>query len=179
VSGTVSKFKLFFAHQDEEQEAWLRSMAQQGLHLEDVTHVIWTFRVGEPRDMVYRVDYPAASRDPAFQQLMQDAGWSLAATTVGWHYWRTEAIAGKAPEIFTDPASKAAKFKRVISMVLGSCLPMLIVFIILDKQQAYEQLSLPFRVALLAATAFALFAAGYSVLRLMQRLRRLWGPLPG
>lgn len=179
MSGTVSRFKFFFAHQDEEQEAWLRSMAQQGLHLQDVSHVIWHFRVGEPRDMVYRVDYPAKSKDPAFQQLMQDAGWSLAATTVGWHYWRTAAIEGKTPEIFTDPASKAAKFKRMIAMVLASCLPLAMSFIIVDKQQAYEQLSPPFLAALLAGAGFAVLGAGYSVLRLTQRLRRLQGPLPG
>lgn len=178
MSGTVTKFKFFFAHQDEEQEAWLRAMAQQGLHLVKVNPLcFWTFRRGEPADIVYRLDFPGANQDPAFLQLMQDAGWTLAATTVGWHYWRTPAVRGKAPEMFTDNASKARKFRQLLALLAMSAMPMFVIFILMDKERVLSQLSMPFLVVLAAVVGLYLLTTGYAVLRILLRLRELRGPL--
>ena len=178
MSKTVTKFKFFFAHQDEEQEAWLRAMAQQGFHLISVNPLcFWTFHIGAPADIVYRLDFPAAGSDPAFAQLMDDAGWSLAATTVGWHYWRTPAVADRVPEIFTDSASKARKFKRLVSVLIVSGLPLFIILLTIDEQRAYAQLSAPSLVILGTIVSLYLVTVGYSLVRLRQRLGRLQGPL--
>lgn len=178
MSKTVTTFKFFWAHEDEQQEAWLRAMARQGLHLLDVNPLcFWTFRRGEPADTIYRIDYPGASQDPSFQQLMQDAGWSLAATTVGWHYWRTQAVQGKAPELFTDNASKAKKFKDRLAMLVASCLPLFVMVVITDKQLVREQLSLPFLVPLCVVLVLYVLIVPYTVLKLMARIRQLNGPI--
>jgi len=179
VSNTVTKLKFFFAHEDEQQEAWLRAMAQQGLHLLKVNPLcVWTFRRGAPADVIYRVDFPRTSRDPAFAQLMQDAGWSLAATTVGWHYWRTPAVRGQAPQLFSDAESKRRNFQHRLGAFVGSSLPLFLVLVLFDKQRMLEQLSLPFLVPVLLAVLFWALVMPYSILQLMLRIRRLNSPLP-
>lgn len=179
MSGTVTKFKFFFAHEDEQQEAWLRSMAQQGLHLVKVNPLcFWTFRRGEPADIVYRVDFPNTSQDPGFGQLMQDAGWALAATTVGWHYWRTHAVSGKAPELFSDKESKLRKFKNRLGVVLASAMPLFVMFIVSDMERVLDQLSMPTQVLLCSALVLWVLIMPYTIVQLVLRIRRLNGPLP-
>lgn len=176
---TVRIFKLFGAHEDEQQESWLRSMAQQGLHLVKVNpFCFWTFQRGEPADIVYRIDFPNASHDPAFQQLMQDAGWTLATTTVGWHYWRIAAVDGKAPELFTDNASKAAKFKQRLAILAGCSVPLFVSTVLLDMPGRLHELSLPFALAYCGALAFYLLIVPYAIVRLAQRIRQLNATLP-
>ncbi|CAN7525811.1 DUF2812 domain-containing protein [Massilia sp. LjRoot122] len=179
MSTTVRIFKLFWAHQDEQQEDWLRSMAQQGLHLLKVNpFCFWTFRRGEPADVVYRVDFPNASHDPAFRQLMQDAGWTLAAKTVGWHYWRTPVVRGKAPALFTDNASKANKFRQRLATFVAAAMPVFVTFFLLDMPGKLDQLSMPFLVAYCGALAVFLLIMPYTILRLWLRVRALNGSLP-
>ncbi|MCD2517625.1 DUF2812 domain-containing protein [Massilia sp. G4R7] len=174
MSGTIRKFKFFFAHQDEEQEAWLRSMARQGLHLADVDPFCrWTFRRGAPADIVYRVDFSQANEDASYRQLMQDAGWTLAATTVGWQYWATKAVDGRAPELFTDNASKARKFKQLLSVLVCTSLPLFIMIVTSNKQQLAQQLSTPSLIALGVILSAYFLIMPYSVLRLLVRVREL------
>lgn len=176
---TVRIFKLFWADQDEQQEAWLRAMAQQGLHLVKVNpFCFWTFQRGESADIVYRVDFPNASQDPAFRQLMQDAGWSLAATTVGWHYWRTQAVGGKAPELFSDTASKIQKFRQRLGVFVATSMPLFVTFIVLDMPARLSRISTPFAVAYCAALAVFLLIMPYTIVRLLRRIRQLGGSLP-
>lgn len=178
MSGTVTKFKFFFAHQDEEQEAWLRSMAQQGLHLCKVNpFCFWTFRRGAPADVVYRLDFSKAVADPSFLQMMQDAGWTLAATTVGWQYWCTQAVGGRAPELFTDNASKARKFRQLLGVLLCTASPLIVMLATSDKHRIMEQLSLPSQAVLGTILALYVLVVPYSVLRLLMRLRELNKPL--
>lgn len=179
MSTTVRIFKLFWAHEDEQQEAWLRSKAQQGLHLVKVSpFCFWTFRRGEPADIVYRVDFPNASHDAGFRQLMEDAGWALAAQTVGWHYWRTQAVKGKAPALFTDNASKANKFRQRLVLFVAAAMPLFVTFFVLDMPSKLPQLSMPFLVAYGGALAVYLMVMPYSILRLWLRVRELNTSLP-
>lgn len=125
-TSTVSKYKWFWADQDLEQEAWLREMARQGLHLSHVVICRWTFVKGEPSDVVYRVDYSSKTRNSDYNRLFEDAGWECAATAAGWHYWRRKVVDGKAPEIFTDSESKIARFRTVLGVLIVVSVPMTI-----------------------------------------------------
>jgi hypothetical protein len=177
---TVTKFKFFLAHEDEAQEDWLRSMAQQGLHLVDVNPLcFWTFRRGEPSDIVYRVNYSSDTKESDFHQLMRDAGWTLAATTVGWQYWSIPAVDGKAPQIFTDDASRARKFKQLLGVLVASGMPMLLWLIVTDKRHVIEQLSAPFLVAFGALILVYLLVVPYSIVRLLLKIYHARSPLPG
>jgi len=173
---TVTRFKLFWAHQDEEQEAWLRAMARQGLHLVNVNPFgFWTFRRGAPADVVYRLDF-SNQENAEFMQLMQDAGWKLAATTCGWHYWCTPLAGGRVPEIFSDGASKARIFQRVIALLVCSALPAFIMMILTKKGDIAANLSRPSLIILgtVYLTYFVFLA--YTILRLLLRIRAVRAP---
>jgi hypothetical protein len=176
-TATGTRFKFFWAHQDHEQEAWLRDMAKQGLHLESVHPLcFWTFRRAAPRDVVYRVDFGNGRTDDGFSQLMQDAGWTLAATSTGWHYWCAPLANGREPEIFTDGASKVKKFQRLLGLLVCSALPMFIMLLITDKQSLPTQLSLPSLVIIGSIYIGYFLMLAYTVLRLLLRIRAVRAP---
>ena len=74
---TISKFKWFWAWQDEKEEAWLHEMAKEGLHLQRMgLPGSYIFEVGEPRDDYYRMDFITDRKDyQNYLQLFKDAGW--------------------------------------------------------------------------------------------------------
>jgi hypothetical protein len=173
---TVTTFKLFWAHQDEQLEAWLRAKAQQGLHLVNVNpFCFWTFRRGEPADIVYRVNYSNSwtAHGSDFRQFMEDAGWKLAATTVGWQYWATPAVNGKAPEIFTDAPSKAKKFVELLTLIALCGLPSFLMFIFIDKKALLAGMSTRELVELGVIALIYLATVPYAIIRLLVRLRQV------
>jgi hypothetical protein len=102
-----------------EQEQWLREMASQGLHLQKLNLLQrWTFVQGAPEDVAYRVDFNGEREGSAFNNLLEDAGWELAAGCSGWQYWRRANVQGQMPEVFTDSDSKMGKFKRLLMLLL-------------------------------------------------------------
>ncbi len=163
-NATVTKFKFFWADQDLEQEQWLREMAGQGLHLVRVSVVAWTFAKGEPADIVYRLDYSSKGRDSDYNRLFEDAGWECATTTMGWHYWRKPVVNGSAPEIFTDSASKIARFQQVLGLLIVLSVPTLLFF----PKSATE---LPIRIGILMSVVLAAYI--YGAIRLLIRINRL------
>ena len=118
---TIRKIKWFWPWQDEQEEAWLRSMSQKGWHLLSVGLAgIYRFRAGEQRDYVYRLDYQTFPKKDKqeYQQLFRDAGWEHIGERSSWQqYFRKEAREGETPEIFTDIESKVAKYKRVLAFL--------------------------------------------------------------
>ncbi|MYM85936.1 DUF2812 domain-containing protein [Rugamonas sp. FT82W] len=133
-NGTVRKFKLWWAWQDERHEQWLESLAAQGLHLLDANAIgMHTFARGAPADVAYRWDIPVRQNDAEYLQLFQDAGWEHVATAGGWHCWRKTRVAGAAAEIFTDSASRISKYQtalRLLSMAMLAQSPALLKFAI-------------------------------------------------
>jgi len=174
---TITRFKLFWGHQDAEQEAWLRTMAKQGLHLVKVNpFCVWTFRRGAPADVVYRLDFGKGRADDGFSQLMQDAGWKLAATTTGWHYWCTPMANGREPEIFTDSASKVKKFERLLAILVCSALPAFVMLVMSDKQSLVSDLSTPSLVGVCIIYAAYFLTLAYAVVGLLLRIRAVRSP---
>lgn len=166
-SATVKKFKWFWHDQDVEQEQWLRAMAQQGLHLKDLNVLQrWTFEKGAPADIVYRVDYDNMRVKPEYRQLLEDAGWEQAMYWNGWQYWRTPAVDGRAPEIFTDTKSKNAKFGRLLALIALTSMPLVYAFAGHGPHYLLEQLSPPFLMLVLAGVSINVVA----LVRLSTRL---------
>jgi hypothetical protein len=167
---TVTKFKFFWGDQDVEQEQWLRAMALRGLHLKKLNLLMmWTFVRGEPADVVYRVDFNIEKEKPEYRQLLEDAGWELAACLTGWQYWRTRAVNGRSPELFTDPPSKEGKVKRLMTLIAVCSIPGMILFISPGMRHGLSGLSWPFLAVIVGA--FGLNVVG--LLRLVARLVRM------
>jgi hypothetical protein len=130
-------------------------MARQGLHLEGLNILCtWTFVKGEPADTVYRVDYNDESAD--YRQLLEDAGWTRAASLMGWQYWQTKAANGRSPELFTDVKSKKARFRRMMAQVLTGLFPGTLFLTSPATREAVSELSGPFIVALVLLYGVAL-----------------------
>ncbi len=127
----LKKFRLFWAWEDEREEAWLREMSQQGCHLKEVVLPgIYTFEKGEPRDYVYRLDYTSTmKKNDDYYSLFRDAGWEYLGEMSAWQYFRKEAVAGEAPEIYTDNESKVQKYRRLMGFLL-IFLPIIIINVI-------------------------------------------------
>ena len=166
---TVRKFKWIWAWEDDKEEAWLREMANQGLHLKSVgIPGIYTFEQGNPRDVAYRLDYPDTSKDyESYLQLFRDAGWEHIGQMSGWQYFCKEVVGGEAPEIFTDEESKAKKYKRVMVFVL-----MLMPILIISLTNLNERSGTFYRIFSFLMAFFILFFS-YALFRLWRRIEEL------
>ena len=171
-SRTVRRIKVFWAWQDDKEEAWLAQMSRQGLHLTGpLLPFVYTLSEGEPRDLAYRLDYVyRMSREQRgeYMQLFQDSGWEHLGEMSGWQYLRKPVEAGEEPEIFTDPESKIAKYKRL----LGYLFIMLPVFVVLLSRVGTRPSGTFFEV--LNAVLFLFFLLFlYAFVRIALRIRQL------
>jgi hypothetical protein len=117
----IHKFKWFWAWQDEQEEDWLSEMAANGYHLDEpVFPCIYRFEVGEPAEIVYRLDYPQLkNRDRAsYLQLFEDAGWEHTGDLLGWVYFRRALKEGEPIEIYSDAESKIHKYRRILAYLI-------------------------------------------------------------
>lgn len=115
------------------EERWLTEMAKQGLGLSRKTVFGYEFRQIPPQDTVIRIDYrnfntPADFED--YRMLFKDSGWEHIAGTKssGTQYFKKTNKEGE-PQIFSDTASKAARYRRLSSLWLSlalAYLPLLI-----------------------------------------------------
>ena len=114
---TITKYKWFWAWQDENEENWLSNMAIEGWHLKEfVVPGIYTFGSGKPRRVHYRMDFIVDRKDyQNYLQLFKDAGWEHLGEMGGWQYFRKNTEEGSASEIYTDNNSKAQKYQRLLT----------------------------------------------------------------
>ena len=175
---TIRKFRWFWAWQDEQEEAWLRSMSQKGWHLSSIgLPCIYGFRAGESRDYIYRLDYqtfPKKDRQE-YLQLFHDAGWEYIGEMSTWQYFRKEVKEGETLEIFTDVESKVTKYKRVLAF--------LAFFVIIEAMfvaiytnniwgdYPYSWWGIIRVISLLVPLAMGVLT--YAIIRLMLRMRQL------
>ena len=117
---TISKFKWFWAWQDEKEEAWLHEMSMKGMHFQSAGFPgFYNFEVNGPRDYYYRMDFIIDRKDyQNYLQLFKDAGWEHLGEVGGWQYFRAEAEGTAIPEIYTDRDSKAQKYARLLGILI-------------------------------------------------------------
>ncbi len=95
-------------------------MSQKAWHFKSVSFPgSYIFEQGEPIDYVYRLDYFTNRKDMAgYLQIFEDAHWDYMGEMNGWQYFRQQAIAGEAPEIYSDNESKAKKYQRILMFLV-------------------------------------------------------------
>jgi hypothetical protein len=129
---TIRKSRWFWPWQDEQEESWLRKMANNGFHLVKADYFgQYTFQSGEPSGVVYRLDYQDGSNKDknAYLQLFSDSGWEHVGVLGGWQYFRKQVKTGDEDEIFTDKKSKIEKYGRLIGG-MGTFLPVYILLLL-------------------------------------------------
>lgn len=169
-SKTITKFKVFWAWQDEREEAWLTEMASQGWHLKELSFpMVYTFEAGPPRHMAYRLDFFIDHKDfQTYLQLFRDAGWEYVGRMGSWQYFRIQAEEGQEPEIYTDPASKIQKYRRLIAFLVV----FLPIYLLLSSDVLLRGNSLPI---ILIKMVWILIMILYiiAMLKLIQRMNQL------
>jgi hypothetical protein len=169
---TVTKFRWFWAWQDEAEETWLEKMSQKGFHLSSVgLPGFYTFSAAEPRNYVYRLDYQMFRKKDKgeYLQLFQDAGWEHIGEMSAWQYFRKEAKPGETTEIFTDVESKIAKYKRVLTYLGFFYFLMIVIFggrILSESPYAWWG-------AIQVIILLILLFFTYAIIRLAVRIRQL------
>lgn len=170
---SLTKFKWFWAWQDEKEEAWLAEKAREGLHLQDVSPFgLYHFQKGQPGDYVYRLDFQSlkAKDRESYLQLFEDAGWEHIGDMGGWVYFRHQVSNTDLPEIYSDLESKIGKYQRVLAFLV-ILLPIMVILL----PNAYRTDLLggfaSFVVGVLSAVLMLLFS--YAVIMLIRRINQL------
>ncbi len=165
---TICKYKLFWAWQDDQEEAWLTQMSQEGLHLKSLGFPgFYYFTAGEPANYVYRLDFVTDTKDyQNYLRLFKDAGWEHLGRMGGWQYFRILAGEDEAPEIYSDPDSKIQKYRRLL-VYMSIFLPIMI-FVVSRGHDAPS-----FYVGVQTIYAVLLGVYIFAVVKLIGRIRTL------
>lgn len=119
-------FRIFFAWQGEEEENWLIKMSKQGWHLDNTGFLTYVFRKGEPKDIIYRLDFKTIRSGTIddYITLFEDSGWEYV-SKMGpfWYYFRTEAKKGESHELYSDNTSKIRMYKSLRWLLIILCGP--------------------------------------------------------
>jgi hypothetical protein len=170
---TVTRFKWFWAWQDDKEEAWLAEMSRRGLHLDSVSPFgLYHFRTGEPGEYIYRLDFQslkAKDRD-SYLQLFEDAGWEHIGDMGGWVYFRHQVDGTKFLEIYSDRESKIGKYQRVIT-ILVVLLPIMIL-VLPDAGKLSSLGAVPVTIIETISAALLLLYS-YAMVRLFLRINQL------
>lgn len=137
---TDKKIRWFWSWNDLAEEKWLKEMSAQGLHLKEVENpCFYIFEKGDPQNYVYKLDYrlnsamfshvgwltladkssAQKSDEQEYFQLYKDAGWQYIGEGKGWQYFRQPEKTDETQELYTDPSSKQAKYRRKILFQLA------------------------------------------------------------
>ncbi len=164
--------KVFWAWNDDKEEAWLREMANRGWHLAQVGLFTYVFVTGEPQDVVYCLDFmPSDRKKDEYFQLFQDAGWVRVDGFVGWHYWRKPVQDGKVPEIFTDVESKTRKYRHLLRLELTIFLLLLADIVFTFRVAFFYEPGVIFNYLIIPVVLLALLL--YICVRFFLRIRQL------
>jgi len=116
---TKRVFRMLMPWNDEKEGRWLAEQEWSGWHLKAVKCFGgYVFERAAPAEMAYRLDFgPSRFHDRSeYFGLFRDSGWEHVGTRGLWQYFRKAAVGGRAPEIYTDPQSRIAMYRRVIAI---------------------------------------------------------------
>ena len=129
MADTVTKIAFWTIADFKEEEVWLREMAREGLHLlRMVVPCFYIFEKGEPRDVIYRLDFTNNAEGGDYARMLGEFGWENCGRCMGWIYWRrdADALANEAEgELFSDDQSRLDMVKKVVQTRM---LPLLVIF---------------------------------------------------
>jgi hypothetical protein len=157
-------FKIFVDLDKEEK--YLRDMAQKGYRFVKYSPwAVYTFKSAEPKPLNYRIDYRHFYFKAQFEEyitLFADAGWEhIYGESTGSQYFIPKHNAEQTEDIFSDRYSKAARHKRIASILClasFSWLAITFAFIVrrMDSLDAWN--------AFWLETPLAIFRSGFSVI---------------
>lgn len=121
-SRTRTDVRWFWAWDAAKEERWLEAMARDGWRLVS-GGIVFRFVRDTPAEVRYRLDWRTgtASSLKDYFDLCRDAGWQRVCSFGSWYYFR--ATDSSAPELYTDRASLAERYKRLIALLAILAIP--------------------------------------------------------
>ena len=119
---TKRVFRMLLPWNDEKEGRWLAEQERSGWHLKAVgCFGGYVFERAASADVTYRLDFgPSRFHDRSeYFGLFRDAGWEHLGHRGLWQYFRKPTVDGQVPEIYTDPQSRIAMYRRV-SAIMGA-----------------------------------------------------------
>jgi hypothetical protein len=168
---TKRVFRLFWAWQDDEEGRWLSQMARQGWHLIK-GGILYTFRQGEPKQVLYRLDFRARYElnRGEYLGLFRDAGWEHVCDFGPWHYFRA-AAATVAGDIYSDTHSLIGKYRRLL-WVLALLGVANLIGLANDLMPDHYHTDLIGLIGIVFPI-LAILAVGYAIIRVWMRITKL------
>lgn len=134
-------FRWFTISDYEQEEEFLREQHNQGYELvRFVLPGFYYFKKCEPKNVVYRLDYPnnKGVAKGEYLRFFQDYGWEYLFDVSGWSYFRKDAGDGEDMELFSDNASRVALAEKVFKTRM---LPILVIFLLCVVPQFFMSIS--------------------------------------
>ncbi len=172
---TKKRFRMLLPWNDEQEEKWLEQEARAGWHLRKVgCFGGYAFERGPAAEVAYRLDFgPSARRDKSeYFGLFRDAGWEHVGTRGLWQFFRKPAAGGEVPEIYTDPASRIAKYRRAAAF-LGVFVALMVTQVGASLSRAAGRSASGFLDAILLLQALLMVVFVYGIVRLALVVNRL------
>ena len=117
---TMTKHKLFFAWQFEEEEQWLEEMAQQGLALDGVGFCTYRFRKSAPGEYRTRLELlahsPGHPESQDYIRFVEDTGAELVGSWFRWVYFRKKRDDGDF-QLYSDLPARLRQLDRILSLL--------------------------------------------------------------
>jgi hypothetical protein len=123
---TVTKFKFFNIFQYDLEEKYLRKMSNDGLHFKYAKLPgFYTFEVGEPKDIVYRLDFIREDEkdEEEYRNTLKQNGWEYITKFADFSY-HIKPAEDENIELYSDKESRLA---HALSMMEKTRLPILII----------------------------------------------------
>ncbi len=126
---TKKCYHFFTLTEYEQEEKWLREMANKGWMLKKVLLFGYQFEKAEPQDIVFKLDFQSTKVDPddEYMRMLEDYGWTYLASKNNYRYlYKVASGDDDQNEIYTDNASKLAMLKRIFRIRI---LPIMCIFL--------------------------------------------------
>jgi len=167
----MKKFKLFWIWQDEIEERWLQDLALEGCHLESIAFPgFYRFSSGKPKKISICLGF-LKSTDGNLQNdldTIHQSGWEHIGRMKGWQYLRKSAEDREKQAILDIQKTKAEKFQRMMTFLVGFLPMMLIGFPVIARK-----FPPPYQYIVIILLGLIIIAYTISAAKIYQRIAQL------
>lgn len=165
----------WFGWTAEKVEAWLESKAASGWHLTKADRLLNRFHFdrGTPQSVRFFIDYPA-EESAKYTAVMEEAGWTLCASALGWHIWRLDREGAALPAACRDDKALIERHGRLLTVFVLVLIALIIpipTYVLLGRMS--QVFNSPLVKAAMAVYALLIALTAYAVYRTYREIQKL------
>lgn len=111
----VKKFRTFSIYEIGKMESYLSDMAKDGLFLTGMSQSYNVFKINEPADIEYRIEFGEKVLNKEMREMYEMSGWSYTCSFKGIHIFQA-AASDTLVEIHTDPEEQSYTLRKSCKM---------------------------------------------------------------